>query len=806
MFCSEIINELKIQPIRELSQKENSAVFTASKEDGTVFVMRIYDRETVAYKRLEGKDIPGLPKVYGCRFLHGYFVVEEEYIDGISLQEMIDGGEKMSEARTRDIISSVCGTLESLHAAGIIHRDVKPEHVMLTPEGKVYLIDLDAAMQLAPEKTSDTQLLGTAVYAAPEQFGLTRSDVRTDIYAVGILMNILLTGVHPAVEQYRSGDLAKIIAKCTEMNPASRYQDVSELLADLEHAVLSDQKAKRRRIYKIIVSACFVPLFLLGFVFFDSIYYPTVETEDFALSDSACLVCTKEGSTYKPIEIQYEEYVSSETPAQVYLADQKNRTFYILYRNNARRLELPVLDFYREKTGEKAKVQTTQNGTVKMGSIEYNIWKVEVEDAFAGAARVGISFDGSLIQYNYSDEEETARTKFLWLLDESYEEKDFLAEHDMNIIPCGEDVSGRKYNSPGGLSSSDVVLGAEDGELMTKRINMSLKPGDDRNAFYLIHPAGTEVVSSSDKVYAFGLDSSGYGDESPGGRFAEKINEEIYDYSDAGTVSIAGKASRVTKVTLKKYLGHEKIETTFGLVNAKTGNAMDGFAGIRLIMGLNLVIEAENGDLPSAEAAGLNRMEYVMEKAAGFEPETKPLTFSRSADGRRYEAFFPDACALISDEGIGRFFTINASVQEGWEISDITDRNGKPAAYTEEKIERYFLLDENGKPVYSDGEIVARGWRYGVSGVSVKDESRNMMDRFRCVKSRMEDYASGLKTARVGDGNAKNFDEFIKGKDRYGNPVKVEKILAQSCYVVYLNPVDDTEQNEIVFKMKRTAA
>ena len=65
-----------------------------------------------------------------------------------------------------------------------------------------------------------------------------------------------------------------------------------------------------------------------------------------------------------------------------------------------KRLELPVLDFYREKTGEKAKVQATQNGTVKMGSIEYNIWTVKVEDAFAGAARVGISFDGSLIKYN----------------------------------------------------------------------------------------------------------------------------------------------------------------------------------------------------------------------------------------------------------------------------------------------------------------------------------------------------------------------------------------------------------------------
>ena len=264
-----------------------------------------------------------------------FFVVEEEYIDGLSLQEMIDGGEEMSEARARDIVSSICGTLADLHAIGIIHRDVKPEHVMLTPEGKVYLIDLDAAMQLAPEKKSDTQLLGTAVYAALEQFGLTRSDVRTDIYAVGILLNILLTGVHPAVEQYRSVDLAKIIAKCTEMNPGSRYQNASELLTELEHAVLSDQKTKRRRIYKIIAAACFVPLFLLGFIIFDSIYYPTVETEDFSMSDSACLVCTKEGNIY------------------------------ILYRNNAKRLELPVLDFYREKTGEKAKCRQRKMAPLK---------------------------------------------------------------------------------------------------------------------------------------------------------------------------------------------------------------------------------------------------------------------------------------------------------------------------------------------------------------------------------------------------------------------------------------------------------
>ena len=72
--CSAVIKELKIRPIRRLSHKENSTVFTASREDGTVFVLRVYDRETAAYKMLEGKDIPGLPRVYGCRCVHGFFL------------------------------------------------------------------------------------------------------------------------------------------------------------------------------------------------------------------------------------------------------------------------------------------------------------------------------------------------------------------------------------------------------------------------------------------------------------------------------------------------------------------------------------------------------------------------------------------------------------------------------------------------------------------------------------------------------------------------------------------------------------
>lgn len=206
MDFSKITDQYSSRQISALSIKENSAVYTVENPDGGLFVLRVYDRSMPGYALLAGQngvDVPGggedqggagMPKVYSCRMEQGCCVVEEEYIDGISLQELIDGGEKMAPERAIAITSSVCRTLLRLHRKGIIHRDVKPEHVMLTPEGKLYLIDLDAAMRILPEKKSDTRLLGTAGYAAPEQFGLNRSDVRTDIFAVGILLNLLLTG------------------------------------------------------------------------------------------------------------------------------------------------------------------------------------------------------------------------------------------------------------------------------------------------------------------------------------------------------------------------------------------------------------------------------------------------------------------------------------------------------------------------------------------------------------------------------------------------------------------------------------
>ena len=804
---SQIIKKLKIKPIRELSNKKESVILTALREDGNLSVVRIYDSEQRAYQMIAGKDIPGLPRVYDCGFAEGYFFAEEEYIDGISLQEMIDGGARMDEARAAAMISSVCETLSALHALGIIHRDIKPEHVILTPEGTLYLIDLDAAMQLAPDKEKDTRLLGTAIYAAPEQFGLTRSDVRTDIFAVGILLNMLLTGAHPTVRHYNDGDLAAIISKCTRMNPASRYQNTEELLFDLNHAVLMEKKEKRRRLYKIAGGITASILLVLGILLFDILYYPTVEMKNFEPSDKNCLVCTKTSwNTYTPLKVPFMEESGAEAPAQIYLGENEDRTFYILSRSNADRLDLPILDCYREETGEKLDAKIVKKDTVKMGNTAYYAWKVEIDRDFEGASRVGLAFDGTLASYHFGGEDDAVKTKFLWILDEACEEDSFLAEHDGNIIPCDKNISGEKYNSTGGLSASEAVLGAEKNELLTKHINLSLEPGDEENAFYLIHPAGTEIRSVSYRVHAFGLDSSGYGSEGAGGRFREKLDGEIYALRDAGRVMIAGQERQVTRAALKQYPGHQEIETTFELVKAGSGSTVEGFAGIRLVMGLNLVLEAESGKLPNAEIAGINSVSSLQEKALGFEPETKPLVFAKNAAGSRYEAFLPEACAMISDEGQGRLFSVSASVQNGWTISDITDKNGNPLAYTEEKIEEYILLDETGSPVYDAGEIYARGWRYGMSGTSVSgSENRTMLDCSICVKSRKEDYAKDFRLQEAGNGSREVFERFLQGKDRNGNPRKVRKCLEYTNYIIWLDPARDMEQNEVILKLEGTA-
>ena len=160
----------------------------------------------------------------------GMVAVLEEYIQGDSLAYLLEGA-LFSPAEARKIVLQLCNALWVLHKLGAVHRDIKPENVIVRGREAV-LIDFDASRIFKSETNHDTQILGTTGYAAPEQYGITQTDERADIYSLGVLLNIMLTGKHPSKE-LASGRLGRIVQKCTMVNPDKRFRSVLYLMEAL---------------------------------------------------------------------------------------------------------------------------------------------------------------------------------------------------------------------------------------------------------------------------------------------------------------------------------------------------------------------------------------------------------------------------------------------------------------------------------------------------------------------------------------------------------------------------------------------
>ena len=197
---------------------------------GRRFILRHYTGNAEVYGRLLHCTCQNLPEIYEVASREEENLVLEEFIQGDNLGDLLRDA-LFTPEETRSIVTQVCRALWVLHDLAAVHRDVKPENILLRGSEAV-LIDFDAARLYKPEEDTDTQVLGTAGFAAPEQYGLSQSDTRTDIYATGILINVMLTGEHPS-KKLAEGRMGRIVTRCTQVNPKKRYQSVLQLMEAL---------------------------------------------------------------------------------------------------------------------------------------------------------------------------------------------------------------------------------------------------------------------------------------------------------------------------------------------------------------------------------------------------------------------------------------------------------------------------------------------------------------------------------------------------------------------------------------------
>lgn len=207
---------------------------------------------------------PSLPRIFDILEDEEYIYIVEDFVEGASLDKVLQSIERFPEKTVIEWAKQICDVLIYLHTLKpnpIIYRDMKPANLIVSNEGKVKLIDFGIAREFKEEAQSDTAYIGTRGYAAPEQYGTSQSDARTDIYSFGVTLYHLVTGKGPNEPPYEirpirefdsslSQGLEYIIDKCTKQDPERRYQSVAKLLDDLVNIEKFNSQYKRKKLLK----------------------------------------------------------------------------------------------------------------------------------------------------------------------------------------------------------------------------------------------------------------------------------------------------------------------------------------------------------------------------------------------------------------------------------------------------------------------------------------------------------------------------------------------------------------------------
>ena len=193
--------------------------------NGNVCYLKILSHyEIPVFEYLRRRENPHVVKICDYEQRDGRLYVYEEYVRGDTLHDLLLK-DALTEEKKKDILVQICDGLKFLHSAfrPIIHRDLKPENIVITADGIAKIIDYDIAKVYKSGQDRDTTLLGTYDYAAPEQYGFSQSDPRTDIFALGKIIE----------EITNDSDLLRVAKKATQIDPENRYQKIDDMKYDI---------------------------------------------------------------------------------------------------------------------------------------------------------------------------------------------------------------------------------------------------------------------------------------------------------------------------------------------------------------------------------------------------------------------------------------------------------------------------------------------------------------------------------------------------------------------------------------------